>query len=468
MNGLFRQEIHDGWQVELPEDWLAHGNPWEFERREVSLRDRLRWLGRAGRGPTVDGATSEPAEHVDGRRLRYAGRRLARDAGQHAAPVECAADRPDPARRLQRRRLYRRAGERVHGGEPHRSCSIPRLHPGRAGASTAPGVFLLSASLQDIIRRHVQFSRRPPTLPDKAAIQLNDTHPAVSVAELMRLLIDIHGLDFDEAWAITQATFGYTNHTLMPEALETWPVTLFERLLPRHMQIIYAINARLLERARRERQRRRAIGAISLIDESGDRRVRMANLAFTGSHSVNGVAALHTELMKKTVFADFTACPRPDQQQDQWRHASPLAVQCNPGLTGCSATHRRRLPRRPRGADRRLDAFADDSAFQRRFKAVKRANKPPCRVPARADGTQIDPGDVRRAEQAHPRVQKATAQHHRRGRALQSLRRPTRLVPPHQAVQRQGRAGLSHRQAHHQADQRRRDVINHDSAVRDR
>src|SRR5262249_44767393 len=144
------------------------------------------------------------------------------------------------------------------------------------------------------------------TLPEKAAIQLNDTHPAVAVTELLRLLIDQHKFSFAQAWDMTRATFSYTNHTLFPEALESWPLPLFERLLPRHMQLIYAVNGDLLRNARKQSgMGDREISAISLIDEGGERRVRMANLAFAGSHSVNGVAALHTELMKQTVFADF-------------------------------------------------------------------------------------------------------------------------------------------------------------------
>ncbi|MEI9904097.1 MAG: glycogen/starch/alpha-glucan phosphorylase [Asticcacaulis sp.] len=207
--------------------------------------------------------------------------------------------------------------------------------------------FFSSASLQDILRRHLQYFGDIRTLPDKAAIQLNDTHPAVSVAEMMRLLIDVQNLSFDEAWDITVRTFGYTNHTLLPEALESWPLPLFERLLPRHMQLVYAINARLLKAARKVRDDEAFISAISLIDERGERRVRMANLAFAGSHSVNGVAALHTQLMRETVFKDLhTLFPEAHQQQDQRHHAAPLAaaVQSRPDRAG-QIGDRDRIPR---------------------------------------------------------------------------------------------------------------------------
>ena len=149
------------------------------------------------------------------------------------------------------------------------------------------------------------------TLADKVAIQLNDTHPAIAVAELMHILVDRHDLPWDEAWAITKATFSYTNHTLLPEALETWPVPLIERLLPRHMQIIYLINALHLERVSKAADATgEKLAALSLIDESNGRRVRMGHLAFLGSHKVNGVSKLHSDLMKTTVFRDLNGSSR--------------------------------------------------------------------------------------------------------------------------------------------------------------
>ena len=195
--------------------------------------------------------------------------------------------------------------------------------------------FFSSASLQDILRRHMQQYGRLDNLADKVAIQLNDTHPAVCVAELMRLLIDDHELDFDEAWELTRASIAYTNHTLLPEALESWPVPLFERLLPRHMQIIYEINARLLKSARVEHKMTDAeIRNVSLIDETGERRVRMGNLAFVGAHSINGVAAMHSELLKETLFKDLHRM-FPDRINNKTNGITPRRwlQQCNPGLT---------------------------------------------------------------------------------------------------------------------------------------
>jgi starch phosphorylase len=166
--------------------------------------------------------------------------------------------------------------------------------------------FFASASLQDLVRRHKKAFGDIASLADKTAIQLNDTHPAIAVAEMMRLLIDLHMLPWEQAWSITRETFGYTNHTLLPEALESWPVPLLERLLPRHMQIIYLINAlHLAGVQKRFPDDGHLLSNASLIDESNGRRVRMSHLAFVGSHRVNGVSALHTGLLRETVFHDL-------------------------------------------------------------------------------------------------------------------------------------------------------------------
>ncbi len=237
--------------------------------------------------------------------------------------------------------------------------------------------FFSTASLQDIIQRHFSQFGDLLSLPDQAAIHLNDTHPAIAVAELMRLLMDVHGIDFDQAWDITKRTFAYTNHTLLPEALESWPVPLFERLLPRHMQIIYAINAEVLLEARSSGQfNDEQISRISLIQEASERRVRMGNLAFVGSHSINGVSALHTELMKETIFADLHRL-YPDRINNKTNGITPRRwlIQCNPGLT--------ELAREAIGdkflddinALKKLDTFAEDASFREKFAGVKRANK---------------------------------------------------------------------------------------------
>jgi starch phosphorylase len=373
VNGMFRQRIDDGWQVELPETWLAHGNPWEFERRESAYL-----IGFGGEVVTTDAGRAhwKPAEGVqaiavDTPAVGWRGKRV-------------NTLRLWTARALDPIRLDAfNAGdhERALQGQIRAETLVRVLYP---ADSTPAGqelrlrqeYFFSSASIQDIVRRHVQYFGDVRTLPDKAAIQLNDTHPAVSVAELMRLLIDHHELDFDEAWEVTKACVGYTNHTLLPEALESWPLPLFERLLPRHMQLIYAINARVLREAKRGGADDRAVSAISLIDEGGERRVRMANLAFAGSHSVNGVAALHTELMKRTVFADLHRL-YPDRINNKTNGITPRRwlQQCNPDLCALitDAIGPGFLDDTQRLAD--LDAYAEDAAFQERFAAIKRQNK---------------------------------------------------------------------------------------------
>jgi len=378
VHGLFRQQMADGWQVELPETWLAHGNPWEFERRESSYE-----IGFGGSVETIGGYDEPP---------RYVWKPAER-------VIATAYDTPVVGWRAQRVNTLRlwsaqpidpilldafNAGDHIGAlRESNKAEALTRvLYPADANPAgqelrLRQEYFFSSASLQDILRRHLQQYPDFSNLPDKVAIQLNDTHPAVSIGEMMRLLTDVHGLEFDEAWEITRGTFSYTNHTLLPEALESWPVPLFERLLPRHMQIVYAINAKILVEARKAKNfSDQQIRAISLIDENGDRRVRMGNLAFIGSHSINGVSALHTDLMKVTVFSDLHTL-YPDRINNKTNGITPRRwlMQCNPALTS--------LIREAIGdkflddteALHALDAFADDAAFQEKFAAVKRENK---------------------------------------------------------------------------------------------
>ncbi|MBB3541680.1 MULTISPECIES: glycogen/starch/alpha-glucan phosphorylase [unclassified Rhizobium] len=378
VHGLFRQQLADGWQVELPESWLAHGNPWEFERRESAYE-----IGFGGTVDVVNNPEGEP---------RYVWKPAER-------VIAAAFDTPVVGwrgKRVNTLRLWSaqpidpilldafNAGDHIGAlRESNKAESLTRvLYPADATPAgqelrLRQEFFFSSASLQDILRRHLQQYDDFTSLPDKVAIHLNDTHPAVSVAELMRLLCDVHGLDFDQAWDITRGTIGYTNHTLLPEALESWPIPLFERLLPRHMQIIYAINAKVLVEARKTKTfSETEIRSISLIEESGERRVRMGNLAFVGAHSINGVSALHTDLMKVTVFADLHKL-YPDRINNKTNGITPRRwlQQCNPGLTS--------LIRETIGDDflddaeklKPLDKFAKDASFQEKFAAVKRANK---------------------------------------------------------------------------------------------
>ena len=395
VHGLFRQQMADGWQVELPETWLAHGNPWEFERRESSYE-----VGFGGSVETIGGYEDpqrfvwKPAERViamayDTPVVGWRGTRvntLRLWSAQPIDPILLAAFN---------------AGDHIGAlRESNKAESLTRvLYPADATPAgqelrLRQEFFFSSASLQDILRRHLQQYPDFTSLPEKVSIQLNDTHPAISIAEMMRLLCDVHGLEFEEAWKITQGTFSYTNHTLLPEALESWPVPLLERLLPRHMQIVYAINANTLVYARKEKKMTdQQIRSISLIDEGGERRVRMGNLAFIGSHSINGVSALHTDLMKETVFADLHSL-YPERINNKTNGITPRRwlMQCNPGLTS--------LLREAIGDDflddaeklTALDRFADDAGFREKFAEVKRLNKVRlANTVAQRMGIRVDP-----------------------------------------------------------------------------
>ncbi|MDB5622180.1 MAG: glycogen/starch/alpha-glucan phosphorylase [Devosia sp.] len=378
VHGLFRQEMSEGWQVELPEDWLAHGNPWEFERRESAYE-----IGFGGMVEPVtapDGTVRQewrPNDHFlavafDTPIVGWRGARVNTLRLWSAQPI-------DPI-------LLDKFNSGDHLGaleESSRAEAITRvLYP---ADSTAAGqelrlrqeFFFSSASLQDIVRRHLQQYGDLHSLPDKVAIQLNDTHPAISIAEMMRILMDVHGLDWAVAWPLCKAVFSYTNHTLLPEALESWPVALLERMLPRHMQIIYQINSEVLGEARQSAGFTDSqVANLSLIDENGGRRVRMGQLAFVGSHSTNGVSALHTELMKQTVFSDLHKL-YPERINNKTNGITPRRwlMQCNPELT--QLINERIGPQflDDVNALQALADHAEDLAFQEQFAGVKRANK---------------------------------------------------------------------------------------------
>jgi len=306
-NGLFEQRIRDGCQEEHPETWLAHGNPWEFphpgKQYPIGFGGVVEYLG--GDEATAR-AVWHPAETVlavphdtlfGGWRGRHANALRLWNA-QAPSPIHLSA--------LDQGDLIGATAARV------RAEAISRvLYP---NDTTTLGqelrlrqeYFFTSASLQDITRRHLEEFGTLDSLADHAAIQLNDTHPAIAVAELMRILVDEHNIGWTNAWKTTRATLSYTNHTLLPEALERWPVELFGRVLPRHLQIIYLINwfhLKAVERAGCIDPE--FLASISLIEENGEKRVRMGHLAFLGSHCVNGVSALHTDLLRKTVFYDL-------------------------------------------------------------------------------------------------------------------------------------------------------------------
>jgi starch phosphorylase len=377
-NGLFRQIVRGGWQQEAPEDWLIHGNPWEFERPEYSYA-----IGFGGSVEMVQGDDERtrhiwhPAETVEA---------VAYDTpiigwrGKHVNTLRLWS-----ARALDPFKLDAfNAGDFVGAlSDTVRAEAISKvLYPSDATPAgqelrLRQEYFFASASLLDLIRRHIKQYKDVRTLGEHAAVQLNDTHPAIAIAELMRILIDLNGLEWDEAWAIAQATFSYTNHTLLPEALESWPVPLMERLLPRHMQIIYLINAAHLDSARRRGFiDSTLLSSLSLIDEHAGRRVRMGNLAFIGSHKINGVSALHTDLMRKTVFHSLNAVyPGRITNKTNGITFRRWLMECNPGLAGIIRSTLGDHALDSAEALKGFAAYADDASMQERVAAARRAAK---------------------------------------------------------------------------------------------
>jgi starch phosphorylase len=395
--GLFKQAFVNGHQVEHPDNWTLFGDPWEVVRAEYTQEVRLygrvenvfddrgnyrpRWvdtktiLGVPHDIPTAGYGTktvnllrlwaSKSTEDFDLAAFNSGGYVEAvreKAVGETVSKVLYPNDKTENGKELRLVQQY----------------------------------FFVACSLRDIIRRHL---RQPENswqnFAEKVAVQLNDTHPAVAIAELMRILMDEQGMEWDDAWPIVTRTFAYTNHTLLPEALEKWSVALFERVLPRHLQIIFEINARLLKAVDKRwpgdlgKQR-----VCSLIEENGQKMVRMANLAVVGSHAVNGVAALHTALLKKQLFPEFDAL-YPDKFQNKTNGITPRRwlLKSNRRLaTLITGKLNDRGWSRDLDRLRGLEKFADDAAFQREFMAVKRANKVDLALTIKAEcGIEVSP-----------------------------------------------------------------------------
>ena len=378
-HGLFRQVIKDGWQQEYPEDWLSFGNPWEFARPEV-IYD-IHFGGRVDTIPNSRGASRQvwlPDETIEA---------VAYDTpivgwrGRHVNPLRLWSARAADPLRLD---VFNRGDHIGALVEQSRAEAISKvLYPsdetpaGRELRLRQEYLFV-SASLQDLVARHLRTDGDLHFLPQRAAIQLNDTHPSIAIAEMMRLLCDVHGLPWRDAWDITVGMFSYTNHTLLPEALETWPVHLFERVLPRHLQIIYRINAEHIEAAKQKDPEGfpDRLAAISLIDEHGDRKLRMGHLAFIGSHRVNGVSALHTDLMRKTVFHELHALyPNRIVNKTNGITFRRWLFQSNPSLVKILREVCGDAVLDDPSLMSRLVDHAGDTQLQQRIAAAKRTNK---------------------------------------------------------------------------------------------
>jgi glycogen phosphorylase len=377
--GLFKQAFVNGHQVEHPDNWIIFGDPWEIVRPEYTQEVRL--YGRVEN--VFDDRGNYRPRWVDTKTILGV---------PHDIPIAGYGTKTVNLLRLWASKAtedfdlaafnsggYVEAVREKAVGETVSKVLYPndKTENGKE-LRLVQQYFFVACSLRDILRRHFRTPGNSwENFADKVAVQLNDTHPAIAIPELMRILIDEHHLGWDSAWGIVIKTFGYTNHTLLPEALEKWSVGLFERVLPRHLQLIYDINSRLMqtleERWPGDVEKKRVC---SLIEENHGKSVRMANLAVVGAHAVNGVAALHTALLKKDLFPEFDAL-YPGKFQNKTNGITPRRwlLKSNPRLATLITD--KIGPEWPRDLDqlRKLEKFADDSVFQREFMAIKRANK---------------------------------------------------------------------------------------------
>ncbi len=393
--GLFRQIISHGWQQEYPDEWLGFGNPWEFQRPEVVYH--VHFGGSVERVTDPNGRNRiiwHPAETVQA---------VAYDTpivgwrGAHVNALRLwSARAPDPLKLD----VFNTGDYLGASAEQARAESICKfLYPNDESAAgrelrLRQEYFFVAASLQDLIKRHLASEGQLRGLAQKAAVQLNDTHPSLAVTELMRILVDLHNFRWDEAWQITTAVLSYTNHTLLPEALETWPLELFERMLPRHLEIIYRINdAHLALADARCPGDVEFRASVSLIDEKSGRRVRMGQLAFVGSHRINGVSAMHSDLMKETVFHDLNHLyPGRITNKTNGITFRRWLMLANPGLTGLLREVCGEAVLDDPSLLARLEPLAGDNAFQQQFRAVKHRNKIAlARLIGERLGVQIDP-----------------------------------------------------------------------------
>lgn len=376
--GIFNQSIQHGWQVEIPDKWLKCGNPWEVVRYESTVevefggrteiynddrgRSHTRWIPSF----TVQGIPHDTpvpgyqTNTVNTLRLWKA------EAGEDFNFQAFNSGDYDGA-----------VASKIKSETISKVLYPNDNTPQGRQLRLEQQFFFVSCSLQDILRRHFAKYGRFDNLSDYAAVQLNDTHPAISIAEMMRLLMDKHSLSWDDAWRITQSTFAYTNHTLMPEALEKWGVPLFEHLLPRHLEIIYEINHRFLQSVETWYPDDEALRSrLSIIEDGGEKKVRMANLATVGSHAVNGVAALHTELLKQDVLRDFYKL-WPEKFNNKTNGVTPRRwmLLANPALSELITEKIGDTWLKNLDELRKLESFVDDKEFRDRWRKIKQTNK---------------------------------------------------------------------------------------------
>ncbi|WP_319475253.1 glycogen/starch/alpha-glucan phosphorylase [Marispirochaeta aestuarii] len=395
--GIFRQQIENGWQVEQPDDWLRRGNPWEIERPDIVVpvhfggrvdtivergRRKYHWVDTT---PVLGIAFDTPIVGFGGETVNTLRLWSARAAEEFDFSEFNEGD-------------YVEAVAAKVSAENLTKVLYPndKLYLGKELRLKQQYLFV-ACSLADIVRRFKKGGHSWREFPDYAAIQLNDTHPSLAVPELMRILIDENQLDWDTAWDITIKSLGYTNHTLMPEALEKWPVPMLEKLLPRHLQIIYDINHHFLQRVSiafpGDMQR---LNRMSIVEEGDTKQIRMAHLSIVGTHSTNGVAALHTELLRSRVVPDFAELyPERFNNKTNGITQRRWLLKSNPALSSLITEHI--------GEDwitdmtrlKKLAPLAEDAAFRKRFEEVKQEAKERLAEVLAADhGFVIDPGSI--------------------------------------------------------------------------
>jgi glycogen phosphorylase len=376
--GIFDQIIRDGWQQEVTDKWLRNGNAWEIARPETAYQVKF--------GGRTEGFTDEQGRF----RIRWIPETEVKGVAYDTPILGYRVNTCDILRLWKAEAIESFDFTAFNHGDYYRAVqdkmvseNITKvLYPNDEVAAgkelrLKQQFFFSSCSLQDMLRIHMLLGGTPATLHEKWVAQLNDTHPAVAVAELMRLLVDEHGLDWEEAWKVTRGTFAYTNHTLLPEALEKWSVDLFGKLLPRHLEIVYEINRRFLEEVRAKFPGDEArLARLSLIDEGNPRSVRMAHLATVGSHAINGVAQLHSELLRETVLRDFAEL-WPEKFCNVTNGVTPrrFVALSNPGLTQLITSRIGDGWLQDLNQLRQLERFADDAEFQQQWRDVKLANK---------------------------------------------------------------------------------------------
>ena len=376
--GIFDQAIRDGWQVEITDKWLRFGNPWETPRPDVAYEVSF-------------GGVTEPWADEQGRfRVKWVPDTIIKGVAYDTPILGYRVESCNTLRLWKAEAVesfdfacfnhgdYYRAVEDKMFSENITKVLYPNddIAVGKT-LRLQQQFFFVTCSLQDMIRMHLLMGRPLDSFHGKFAVQLNDTHPSIAVAELMRLLVDVHGMEWGRAWDIATRTMAYTNHTLLPEALEKWPVELFARLLPRHLEIIYEINRRFLHEVReRFPGDNDRVARMSLIDESHPRSVRMAHLAVVGSHTINGVAELHSKLLRALVLHDFAEM-WPDRFCNVTNGVTPrrFVALSNPRLAQLITGRIGDGWLRDLNQLRKLEPLADDAKFQQQWREVKLAAK---------------------------------------------------------------------------------------------